>query len=174
MLKRTHLSLAFLSLSVLAGCQHEGPEMRPLSYLPPVDAKEQECLARAMYFESQRSSRDGMLAVGSVVMNRLESERYSDSVCAVVGQKNQFAPGVMTREMAKGRDLALETAGDVLAGARHKDVKRETMFFHTAGLSFPYPNMSYTTIAGGNAFYEKVSRDHQGPIVSQFSLTAAE
>ncbi len=31
----------------------------------------QECMERAMYFESNRSSRDGLIAVGSVVMNRV-------------------------------------------------------------------------------------------------------
>jgi len=28
-------------------------------------------------------------------------------------------------------------------------------FFHTAGLTFPYNNMHYVLVAGGNAFYEK-------------------
>ena len=46
----------------------------------------QECMERAMYFESNRSSRDGVIAVGSVVMNRVESGRYPRSVCGAVGQ----------------------------------------------------------------------------------------
>jgi hypothetical protein len=33
------------------------------------------------------------------------------------------------------------------------------MFFHTQGLRFPYDNMHYVAIAGGNAFYEKRGRD---------------
>jgi hypothetical protein len=48
-------------------------------------SREHECLARAMFFESNRSSRDGLIAVGSVVMNRLESGRWGNSVCEVVG-----------------------------------------------------------------------------------------
>ncbi|MDN5568538.1 MAG: cell wall hydrolase, partial [Paracoccus sp. (in: a-proteobacteria)] len=51
----------------------------------------QECMERAMYFESNRSSRDGMIAVGTVVMNRVASGEYPGSVCGVVGQKGQFA-----------------------------------------------------------------------------------
>jgi len=35
------------------------------------------------------------------------------------------------------------------------------MFFHTAGLRFPYKNMHYVLQAGGNAFYEKRSRRHR-------------
>ncbi|MEO8686017.1 MAG: cell wall hydrolase, partial [Devosia sp.] len=42
---------------------------------------EKECLMRAMYFESNRSSSEGMLAVGTVVMNRLHDGRYPRSVC---------------------------------------------------------------------------------------------
>ncbi|MBO0663578.1 cell wall hydrolase [Jiella sp. CQZ9-1] len=117
----------------------------------------QECLARAMYFESNRTSEDGMLAVGTVVMNRVASPNYPNDVCSVVGQPSQFAPGVMTRQMEAGKDLAMQTAYKVLKGARHKGVA-DAKYFHTAGMNFAYRNMNYMAIAGGNAFYEKVSR----------------
>jgi hypothetical protein len=149
------LAAAVLQPLALAGCVGTGTDLEeavtPLSYGPS-----QECLARAMYFESNRSSESGMLAVGTVVMNRVESGEYPRDVCAVVAQPKQFAPGVMTREMGAGKDLAMKTAGRVLSGERHEPV-RDARFFHTAGLSFPYGNMHYTAIAGGNAFYEKVS-----------------
>ncbi|SHI56274.1 cell wall hydrolase [Aureimonas altamirensis] len=116
---------------------------------------EHECMTRVMYFESNRSSEEGMVAVGTVVMNRKNSGRYPESVCGVVGQKNQFAPGVLTKPMGAGRDLAEATARKVLRGARHTGVGNNAMFFHTAGYSYPYNNMHYVAIAGGNAFYEK-------------------
>jgi hypothetical protein len=62
-------------------------------------ARDKECMARAIFFESHRSSREGMVAVGTVVMNRVNSPNYPNTVCGVVGQKNQFAPGVMSRAM---------------------------------------------------------------------------
>jgi spore germination cell wall hydrolase CwlJ-like protein len=115
-----------------------------------------DCLTRAMYFESNRSSEEGMLAVGTVVMNRLADHRYPKSVCAVVGQKNQFAPGVLWKPMKEGRPkvLAARMAAAVLNGARHAGVRR-AMHFHTARLRFPYRNMHYVLEAGGNEFYEK-------------------
>jgi spore germination cell wall hydrolase CwlJ-like protein len=118
---------------------------------------ERECMARAMYFESNRSSDEGMLAVGTVVMNRVESDKFPDTVCGVVGQKNQFAPGVLSKPMKekKSRERAFRMADKVLAGKRHRGVGGKAMFFHTAGHSFPYKNMHYQVIAGGNAFYEK-------------------
>jgi spore germination cell wall hydrolase CwlJ-like protein len=116
---------------------------------------EKECLMRAMYFESNRSSSEGMLAVGTVVMNRVNDARYPKSVCGVVGQKNQFAQGVLTRKMTdSGAVLAAQMADQVIRGARHPGVQK-AQHFHTAGLRFPYNNMYYVLEAGGNEFYEK-------------------
>lgn len=122
--------------------------------------KDRECLKRAMYFESRRTSENGFIAVGSVIMNRLTSGIYPETICGVVSQKNQFAPGVMTRKMDEATAPDLNNAADaVLKGARHPDVKN-AMFFHTEGYSFPYNNMHYVAAAGGNVFYEK--RDENG------------
>lgn len=169
---RTALSLG--CVLALAACQQSPVE--PLALSATVDPAEQECMARAMFFESERSSREGMLAVGSVVMNRVRNEDYPNSVCAVVGQANQFAPGVMTRSMGAGRDLAMDVAEDVLVGARHPDVyTSNAMFFHQAGLTFGYGNMDYVAIAGGNAFYERVHRTlRTGPLTTQADLRSPQ
>lgn len=120
--------------------------------------KDKDCLARAMFFESRRSSREGLVAVGTVVMNRLQSGQYGETVCGVVGQKGQFAPGVLSRSMDSSALPDVQAAADaVLKGERHPEVK-DALFFHTAGLKFPYKNMHYVLVAGGNAFYEKRSR----------------
>ncbi|WP_139975078.1 cell wall hydrolase [Ochrobactrum sp. CGA5] len=122
-------------------------------------ARDRNCLERAMFFESNRSSSDGLVAVGTVVMNRLASGRYPDTICGVVGQKNQFAPGVLTRKMDSKALPDVQAAADaVLKGERHPKLKN-AMFFHTAGLRFPYRNMHYVLVAGGNSFYEKRNRD---------------
>jgi spore germination cell wall hydrolase CwlJ-like protein len=138
--------LALTSLPWLAACGHVGA----------IRMSERECLARAMYFESIRSSDEGMLAVGTVVMNRVRSGKYESTVCGVVGQKNQFAPGVLTKQMPKGasRDRAMRIAQAVLSGQRHPGVGKAE-FFHTAGRTYRYENMHYVLVAGGNAFYER-------------------
>ena len=96
-------------VSLLAGCSQttQGLSAANLSdgVLPThvtsyqYTMKDRECLQRAMFFESNRSSRDGMVGVGTVVMNRLKSGRHGNSICSVVGEPKQFAPGVMTRRM---------------------------------------------------------------------------
>lgn len=113
------------------------------------------CMERAMYFESDRSSRDGMVAVGSVVMNRVASRQYPKTVCGVVGQKNQFAPGVLSRKMdARSAPMIREAALSVLRGERHPYVG-QAQFFHTATYRPSYNNLHYVLTTGGNAFYER-------------------
>ncbi|TPI22656.1 MULTISPECIES: cell wall hydrolase [unclassified Mesorhizobium] len=123
--------------------------------------KDKECLQRAMFFESNRSSRDGMIAVGTVVMNRLRSGQHGNTICQVVGEPGQFAPGVMTRPMNSKALPDVEEAADAVLRGERKAKLKNTMYFHTAGLRFPYKNMHYTMVAGGNAFYEKRGRNWQ-------------
>jgi Cell Wall Hydrolase len=119
---------------------------------------DRECLMRAMYFESNRSSRDGQLAVGTVVMHRLAAGNWGRSVCSVVGARKQFAPGVMTRRMQGDTSDLAQLASAILGGKRHPKVAKNVMFFHVAGMKFPYKNMRYVLVAGGNTFYYKASR----------------
>lgn len=143
----------------LAGCSQSVDDTTTSSIRPNAfTQKDRECLERAMFFESNRSSRDGLVAVGTVVMNRVASDSYPDTICGVIGQKGQFAPGVLSRPMNSKALPDVKAAADaVLKGERHPGVKN-AMFFHTAGLKFPYRNMHYVLVAGGNAFYEKRSR----------------
>ena len=120
--------------------------------------RDRDCLMRAMYFESNRSSRDGQFAVGTVVMHRLSAGSWGHSVCGVVGAKRQFAPGVMTRRMQGNTSDLASLADAILAGKRHPGVAKNVLFFHTAGLKFPYKNIRYVLVAGGNTFYYKARR----------------
>lgn len=128
--------------------------VRTLAY----SAEDQACLERAMFFEANRSSHEGLVAVGTVVMNRVASGQFPDTVCGVVGQERQFAPGVLTRPMNSHALPDVQAAADaVLEGKRHPALKH-AMFFHTVGIKFPYRNMHYVLVAGGNAFYERRNR----------------
>lgn len=139
--------MVFGCISILAGCSTSSP--------PASRAIELDCMARAMYFESNRSSRDGMIAVGSVVMNRVQSDAFPDTVCGVVGQKNQFAPGVMSKKMdSRSAPLARATARSVYRGERHPNIEG-AKYFHAAWYQASYNNMHYVLTSGGNAFYEK-------------------
>lgn len=54
---------------------------------PAVKAEGQvQCLAEALYFEARGESIKGQFAVAEVIMNRVASSRYPDTVCGVVHQ----------------------------------------------------------------------------------------
>ena len=55
------------------------------------EGAEQDCLAKAVYFEARGESLEGQLAVAEVVMNRAASGRYPASLCKVVTQPWQFS-----------------------------------------------------------------------------------
>ena len=58
-----------------------------LASLPvPKSNKQMSCLAEALYFEARGEPIKGQLAVGEVVLNRVEDPRYPDSICKVVNQ----------------------------------------------------------------------------------------
>lgn len=44
------------------------------------------CLSEALYFEARGESVKGQFGVAEVIMNRVESERYPDTVCDVIHQ----------------------------------------------------------------------------------------
>ena len=44
------------------------------------------CLAEAIYFESGNQSDAGRLAVGHVILNRVDMKEYPDTICDVVQQ----------------------------------------------------------------------------------------
>ncbi|PLX37396.1 MAG: cell wall hydrolase [Hyphomicrobiales bacterium] len=160
---QTHLLTSILLAATvisLGSCAKRGADDTVTAFYTEPDQgslSARECLMRAMYFESNRSSQEGLLAVGTVVMNRVESPDFPSSVCEVVGQHKQFAAGVLTREMRGNTKDIAKLAEAVLDGKRHPGVK-QAKFFHMAGLRFPYKNMHYVLIAGGNAFYEKRKR----------------
>ncbi len=150
MVSKKLLILVLATACCLTACTRQSQSGGALA-----SASDINCMARAMYFESNRSSRDGMIAVGSVVMNRVQSDDFPNSVCAVVSQKNQFAPGVMRRSFdGQGQALAKASARAVLSGELHPNIG-DARFFHAAWYDANFNNIHYVLTAGGNAFYEK-------------------
>lgn len=53
--------------------------------------RELRCLAKAIYHESRGESVTGQMAVGQVVLNRVNHDDYPDSICGVVYQKTHVS-----------------------------------------------------------------------------------
>lgn len=78
-------------------------------------------LASIIFCEAGNQPYEGQVAVGAVVMNRVRSDAFPDTVREVIYQKGQFTPagsGWLDRVVAsKGyTDAALQAAKDALAG----------------------------------------------------------
>ena len=67
------------------------------------------CLALTIFLEARGEPVNGQYQVGAVILNRVHSEEYPDSVCEVVGQPNQFA----TEIKEKGTPQEVATAAFV-------------------------------------------------------------
>lgn len=58
-----------------------------LARLPPATGGAQwRCLAEALYFEARGESTKGIFAVGEVILNRVDSAAYPNSLCGVINQ----------------------------------------------------------------------------------------
>src|SRR4029079_6105049 len=89
--------LAALATTSLQACTGYAPKAETEKVV--ASSSERDCLIRAMYFESNRSSRDGLLPVVSVVMIRVPCLLYQNTICGGVGQPGQFAAGVLPRPL---------------------------------------------------------------------------
>ena len=78
-------------------------------------------LASIIYCEAGNQSYDGKVAVGAVVLNRLENKRFPDTIEEVIYQKNQFSPagsGFLARilDEEKATESCYEAAKAALSG----------------------------------------------------------
>ncbi|HEY0147720.1 MAG TPA: cell wall hydrolase [Allosphingosinicella sp.] len=55
------------------------------------EGRDQDCLAKAVYFEARGEPLEGQLAVAQVVINRAGSGRYPADICSVITQPWQFS-----------------------------------------------------------------------------------
>lgn len=114
------------------------------------DTTETALFAGILEAEAGGSSYDGMLAVATVVMNRVESPRYPNTLNGVIYQSGQFSPtwnGSLNRILAKGpTSTAYSVAQAALGGARHSSVLNCYQFRAS------FTGVSGITI-GGNTFF---------------------
>ncbi|WP_306480006.1 cell wall hydrolase [Mediterraneibacter sp.] len=87
-----------------------------------VMAGEQELLAALIYCEAGNQPYEGQVAVGAVVMNRVRSGSYPNTISEVIYQSGQFGPamtGWLDSVLASGgyTQTAMQAAADALAGS---------------------------------------------------------
>ena len=85
-----------------------------------VNASDEKLLATIIWCEAGNQSRTGKVAVGAVVLNRVRSPRFPNTIKEVLYQRGQFTPvgtGWFARELADGvPESCYEAARAALAG----------------------------------------------------------
>jgi spore germination cell wall hydrolase CwlJ-like protein len=84
--------ILILSMNVVYGIDKKStnkksPSIQKSIGKPISVQKEINCLGEAIYREARGESVTGMASVGLVVMNRVKSEKFPDTVCGVTHQK---------------------------------------------------------------------------------------
>ena len=124
------------------------------------DTEARHCVALAMYWEARGEGRSGMLAVGSVVMNRVNDQGFPNSACDVVYQGGETPPcqfswwcdGKSDRPTdAVSWSRSLELANELLT-ADLRDPTHGALFFHSNSMKSPWRRTRTATI-GNHVFY---------------------
>ena len=125
------------------------------SYIEPgdsyYDADALYWLSHIINAESGDQILEGKIAVGNVVMNRVNSPTFPNTIYAVLHQPNQFSP------IANGTIRLTPNSQSVLAAKLVMDgavVMPTALYFNMVGLrSWAALNRPYVTTIGGHAFY---------------------
>lgn len=142
------LRILILSLSFLPSLTVFGEEL-PLQN----DPEEVKCLALNIFFEARGESNKGKIAVGHVVLNRLNSAKFPDTVCKIVYQKHQFS---WVRNIPNWRKYIIpmelyDLADDILVG-KYMDVTNGALYFHNKAVK-PFSRRVVARV-GGHIFYK--------------------
>jgi spore germination cell wall hydrolase CwlJ-like protein len=127
---------------------------------PKPDPKQLQCMATAIYHEAGNESDLGRIAVGKVIMNRVNSGLFPDNICGVVYQRAagqcQFVFACVksmkvTSQEQYARSLA--SAELVMLGF-HPDVSNGAIAFNNR----PFRDKRLVKVAqiGGHYFYRRI------------------
>ncbi len=125
--------------------------------------REHRCLAEAIYHEARGETREGQVAVGEVVLNRVRSTAYPNTICAVVYQGSHRTTGcqfTFTCDGSLGRQprgrpwrQASDIAEELMAG-QHNSVTGNATHYHTNAVWPRWaPRLIETTRIGAHIFY---------------------
>lgn len=109
-------------------------------------------LSHIINAESGNQPLEGKIAVGNVVMNRVRSAGFPNTIKAVIFQKNQFSPAKTGSIYRTPNAESVAAAKLILEGV---EILPSALFFNAKGMNtYAARNRSYVTTIGGHAFYE--------------------
>ena len=127
-----------------------------------------ECLADALYFEARGESLQGVFAVGEVILNRVDSAEYPNSICGVVHQGSgkkfacQFSWTCDNNSDAIGNKTAFARVGKVaklLIDGLPRRLTAGATHYHTKAVHPSWANrFPRTASIGAHYFYKQPTR----------------
>ena len=130
-------------------------EAQAQEHVDSLGKEELYCMQQNIYFEARNQSTLGQVSVAWVTLNRVESNRYPDTICEVVWQHKQFSwthdgladtPGNNKIEQKAWEDAGLIAEVVLLdwALSRQSPVENATMYH--ADYVTPYWSSSYELV----------------------------
>jgi len=111
-----------------------------------IDPVDLDCMSKNIYFEAAVESTAGKIAVGQVVLNRMSSVKFPNTVCGVITQGKHYKNGFPIRDRCqfswycdgkhdvpfKGKlwKKSVEVARFLLKDREHVDITDGATFYH--------------------------------------------
>ena len=125
----------------------------------PTGDAQWQCLRDAIYFEARGESLRGQFAVAEVILNRVDSSRYPQTICGVVKQSCQFSytcDGQSDRPTnAAASDVAGRIARVMIDGAPRALTMGATHFHNRSVRPGWAGRFAQTAAIGGHLFYRQ-------------------
>lgn len=113
-----------------------------------------ELLARIIHGEARGEPYEGQVAVGAVVLNRVKSQGFPNTIREVIFQKNQFSAVSDGQFYLEPNETAYRAARDALSG---RDPSLGALFFYNpkTAKTLHWLSQRETTIVIGNHVFAK-------------------
>ena len=139
-------------------------DLKVLDSLPMANGNsEWRCLSEALYFESRGEPVEGQIAVAEVILNRVDSKKFPNSVCRVVGQtrgklhKCQFSyncDGLLEVFPDKIAYQRVSKIARLMLDGSARDFTKGATFYHSKKVDpFWRTSVARTTNIGSHIFY---------------------
>ena len=112
------------------------------------------CLTEALYFEARGEGRSGQRAVAEVILNRVDSRTFPNSVCGVVHQRGQFTYNKNARIREKGTFARVQKVAMAALSGQPRTLTNGATYFHTGRVKPSWSRrFERTTRIGSHIFY---------------------
>lgn len=118
------------------------------------------CLAEALYFEARGEGRQGQAAVAEVILNRVDSGRFPNSVCGVINQPSQFSYTIGGRKTIrnKGAYMRVRQVAEAALSGNSGNLTGGATYFHTPAVRPAWSHRFQRTVRIGRHIFYRTGR----------------